>query len=76
MPDVATSLKEILEYEGNVEDDLMVTFSASVEEYGQVITKELKANGKDIPVTNDNREEFVDLYLDWLLNSAISKVLM
>ena len=26
MPDVANSLREVLEYKGNVEDDLMLTF--------------------------------------------------
>lgn len=34
---------------------------------------ELKGGGKDIPLTNDNRHEYVDLYVDYLLNNSIKK---
>ena len=29
MPDVAQSLKDVMEYEGNIADDLMLTFQVS-----------------------------------------------
>ena len=32
-----------------------------------MITHDLKPDGKDELVTNDNKEEFVGLYLNWLL---------
>lgn len=35
------------------------------------MTYNLKENGEHIPVTNENREEYVRLYLDWVLNTAI-----
>ena len=77
MPDVAQSLKETLEYDGDLENDLMLTFQASIEEYGKVVTADLKPSNDGAtaaqPVTSDNREEFVDLYLDWVLNSTISQ---
>lgn len=50
----------------------MITFQASVEEYGKMITRDLKPDGKNLLVTNANRKEFVDLYLNWLLSSSIS----
>ncbi len=60
MPDVARSLRELLLYEGDVEEDLMLTFEVSVDEYGSVITGDLKqGNGKNVNVTQDNRSEFV-----------------
>ncbi|CAB0012094.1 unnamed protein product [Nesidiocoris tenuis] len=31
----------------------------------------LKPDGDNVPVTNDNRQEYVRLYLDWVLNTAI-----
>ena len=31
------------------------------------------SNGSNVSVTNENREEFVQLYLDWLLNSSIDE---
>ncbi|XP_054263843.1 probable E3 ubiquitin-protein ligase HECTD2 isoform X2 [Macrosteles quadrilineatus] len=71
MPDVARGLKELLTYEGNVEEDMCISFQVSLEEYGEVKTFMLKPDGDDISVTNENREEYVALYLDWVLNTAI-----
>ncbi|KAG8282825.1 putative E3 ubiquitin-protein ligase HTD2 [Homalodisca vitripennis] len=71
MPDVARGLKELLAYEGNVEEDMCISFQVSLEEYGEVKTFMLKPDGDDIPVTNENRAEYVALYLDWVLNTAI-----
>lgn len=31
----------------------------------------LKPEGDTIPVSNSNRDEYVNLYLDWVLNTAI-----
>ena len=41
MPDVASSLREVLDYKGNVAEDLMLTFQVSFEEYGRVLTADL-----------------------------------
>ncbi|CAH0391811.1 unnamed protein product [Bemisia tabaci] len=71
MPDISKSLTELLIYEGNVEDDLCQTFQVSFEEFGRVETFPLKESGESIAVTNENREEYVQLYLDWVLNKAI-----
>ena len=69
--EVARGLKELLAYEGNVEDDLCLNFHVSIEEFGKVITVNLRENGEEVAVTNENREEYVRLYLDWILNTAI-----
>ncbi|CAL8078252.1 unnamed protein product [Orchesella dallaii] len=71
MPDVAHGLRELLKYEGSVEEDMGLSFQASLQEYDRIMTYNLKENGEHIPVTNDNREEYVRLYLDWVLNTAI-----
>ena len=42
MPVVARSLQDILDYEGDVEEDLMLNFEVSVEEYGNMVTTVLK----------------------------------
>ncbi len=36
-------------------------------------TVELKKGGLDIPLTNANRKEYVDLYVDFILNKSIHK---
>ena len=83
MPDIAQSLQEVLDYEGNVEEDLMLTYQVSFEEYGKVHTKDLaKATesikgvsngGESKPVTNENRRDFVTKYLEWLLNTTVKE---
>ncbi|KAJ4431548.1 hypothetical protein ANN_20147 [Periplaneta americana] len=71
MPDVSRGLTELLAYEGNVEEDMCMSFQVSLEEYGEVKTYKLKESGENIPVNNENRKEYVELYLDWILNAAI-----
>lgn len=34
-------------------------------------TFQLKAKGEEIPVTNENRSQYVNAYLNWILNIAI-----
>ena len=45
----------------------------SYEEYGMVKTHALKPGGDDIPVTNHNRQEYVQLYINYLLEDSISQ---
>ncbi|XP_077992332.1 putative E3 ubiquitin-protein ligase HECTD2 [Glandiceps talaboti] len=70
-PELSHGLKEVLEYEGDVEDDLCMTFQINIQEYGTVRPHSLKPNGDQIPVTNKNRKEYVDLYVNYLLNDSI-----
>ena len=61
----------LLAYEGNVEEDMALTFQVSLSEYSEVVTVPLVENAHKTPVTNSNRHEFVRLYLDWILNKGI-----
>ncbi|XP_052102432.1 probable E3 ubiquitin-protein ligase HECTD2 isoform X1 [Mytilus californianus] len=70
-PEVASGLKDLLLYDGDVEDDFGLTFQVSQSEFGSVKTVELKPGGADISVTKANREEYVQLYVDWVLNRSI-----
>lgn len=58
---------------GSVEDVFCQNFSAGVPGIGETLTVPLKDDGEDIMVTEDNRREFVDLYVDYYLNNAIHK---
>uniref|UniRef100_A0A8C4P5N5 HECT-type E3 ubiquitin transferase n=1 Tax=Dromaius novaehollandiae TaxID=8790 RepID=A0A8C4P5N5_DRONO len=73
MPELAHGLTELLAYEGNVEEDFYSTFQVFQEEFGVIKSYNLKANGDKIPVTNQNRKEYVQLYVDFLLNKSIYK---
>lgn len=50
--------------DGDVYDVFMREFEISYEHLGQVTTLPLKLGGQDIPVTNENREEYVQAYMD------------
>ncbi|XP_036834954.1 ubiquitin-protein ligase E3A isoform X1 [Oncorhynchus mykiss] len=68
------SLKELLDYEGDVEEDMMITFQISQTDlFGDPITYDLKENGDKIPVSADNRKEFVSLYSDYILNKSVER---
>jgi len=45
-------------YDGNVQD-LGLDFTVVTEELGQTIVEDLKQNGSDIPVTNENRYHLI-----------------
>lgn len=73
MPDLARGLGELLSYEGNVEEDFCLTFQVSQEELGTIKSYNLKPGGDKIQVTKQNRKEYVQLYVDFLLNKSIYK---
>lgn len=51
------SLKELLEYSGNVEEDMMLTFQIShTDLFGSPVLHDLKEQGDQIPVTKENRQ--------------------
>uniref|UniRef100_F7BTG6 Probable E3 ubiquitin-protein ligase HECTD2 n=1 Tax=Monodelphis domestica TaxID=13616 RepID=F7BTG6_MONDO len=73
MPELAHGLNELLSYDGNVEEDFYSTFQVFQEEFGIIKSYNLKSAGDKIPVTNQNRKEYVQLYVDFLLNKSIYK---
>ncbi len=68
MPELARGLQQLLDFEGDVEATFARNFVAEHDFFGAIRTVELKPGGSNIPVTNDNRQEFVHLltlhYLD------------
>lgn len=51
------SLKELLEYTGNVEEDMSLTFQIShTDLFGSPVLYDLKEQGEQIPVTKENRQ--------------------
>ena len=70
-PSLARGLQQLLEYEGNVEKTFCRDFVADVDRYGQIVQVPLCSNGENRTVTNSNRHEFVDLYIHYLLDTAV-----
>ncbi|KAG7377858.1 putative E3 ubiquitin-protein ligase HTD2 [Phytophthora pseudosyringae] len=73
LPDLGRGLRQLLTFKGDVEGVYQRNFEYSYEVFGEVKTVELKLGGSSIPVTNDNREEYVALYVDYVLNKSVSR---
>ncbi|KAL9086561.1 MAG: hypothetical protein Q9159_004077 [Coniocarpon cinnabarinum] len=72
-PSLAKGLKQLLEFDGDVESTFCLDFVAEVASYGTVTEVPLCDNGRARPVTNANRAEFVDTYIRFLLDGQISR---
>lgn len=71
-PNVGRSLQELLNYEGeDVAAVFSLTFEVSREAFGAVIVDELIPDGKNITVTEHNRQEYINAYVDYTFNSSV-----
>jgi len=72
-PGLCRGLKQLLEYNGtNLQEDMDLNFQVSFNYFGHIETYDLKPGGEDIPVTYENRQEYVDLYVTYLLEDAVA----
>ncbi|XP_067645705.1 probable E3 ubiquitin-protein ligase HERC4 [Eurosta solidaginis] len=71
-PTLANSMESILNYEQiDFEEVFNLNFEISRNIFGESKTEPLKLNGSQIPVTLENKKEFVDLYVDFIFNKAV-----
>ncbi|KAJ3156240.1 putative E3 ubiquitin-protein ligase [Geranomyces michiganensis] len=71
-PALGRGLESLLSYPGDdVETVFCRDFVAEYEAFGDIIRVPLVPNGDRIPVTNDNRKEYVAKYVDWALNGSV-----
>lgn len=69
-PEVYKNLILLKDSKCNVHE-LELNFAVDLNEFGQTKLVELKPGGKDIPVTNDNKIEYIHLLADYKLNKQI-----
>ncbi|KAF0527937.1 HECT-domain-containing protein [Gigaspora margarita] len=67
--DFYRSLKWALE--SNITDVLDLTFSTEDERFGEVETVDLKPNGRNIQVTEENKKEYVELITEWRISKRV-----
>ncbi|XP_075216704.1 HECT and RLD domain containing E3 ubiquitin ligase 4 isoform X2 [Lycorma delicatula] len=73
-PTLAKSLQDVLDYDqSDLQDVFCLNFEITREVFGEVKVYELKSGGSSIPVTLDNKKEFVDLYVDFVLNTSVAR---
>ncbi|XP_019534612.2 probable E3 ubiquitin-protein ligase HERC4 isoform X2 [Aedes albopictus] len=73
-PTVAQSMQSILDYaEPDFAEVFDLTFSITREYFDVMRTIELQPGGDKMRVTLDNKEEFVRLYIDYVLNKSVEE---
>lgn len=72
-PRLAAGLQQLLDFEGDVESTYCWSFVAPVERFGVVTEVPLISNGEGTMVTNDNRQQFVDAYVRYLLDTSVAR---
>ncbi|CAD6186276.1 unnamed protein product [Caenorhabditis auriculariae] len=60
--------------ENNIDEcDMMLYFVHYYELLGEVKTHELKEGGEDIPVNESNKNEYIDLLVEWRFNRGVEQ---
>ncbi|KAI9820632.1 MAG: putative E3 ubiquitin-protein ligase [Pycnora praestabilis] len=72
-PSLANGLRQLLDFDGDVQETFCRDFVAETERYGQIQQVSLCPDGEQRPVTSANRREFVDLYVRYLLDTAVAR---
>ncbi|KAL4806871.1 hypothetical protein BDV18DRAFT_138365 [Aspergillus unguis] len=72
-PILARGLRRLLEFDGDVAETFCHNFVADVDRYGEIVSVPLCAGGEKKPVTNTNRREFVDAYVHYHLDTAVTR---
>jgi len=69
-PEIYRSMKQTKEYNGDI-SDFCLTFAVTYQYFGETKTYNLKPNGVNIDVTEDNKHEYINLLKKYYLEDAI-----
>jgi len=59
--------------ENDITDIIDETFTTTEERFGEMVTIELNAGGADVPVTEDNKKEYVDHIVDYRISKRVKE---
>ncbi len=59
--------------ENDITDVIEETFTTSEDRFGEMVTIELKPGGADIPVTEENKKEYVDHLVEYRISKRVSE---
>ena len=69
----AHALSPCYHRENDITDTFDLTFSVDHNRFGRNTKYDLKEDGCDIPVTNENKDEYIHLYVQWRFKLGIEK---
>ncbi|XP_052894618.1 probable E3 ubiquitin-protein ligase HERC4 [Anopheles moucheti] len=73
-PMVANSMQNILDYDGaDLEEVFDLSFTVTRDYFGEIQNIPLKQDGENIRLTQSNKHEFVQLYIDYVFNKSVEK---
>ncbi|KAK2591197.1 putative E3 ubiquitin-protein ligase [Conoideocrella luteorostrata] len=72
-PRVAHGLRQLLDFEGDVENTFCLDFVIDTEKYGTSVQVPLCPGGERKAVTNSNKRDYVDLYVRYILETAVTR---
>ncbi|XP_044755893.1 E3 ubiquitin-protein ligase HECW2 isoform X2 [Coccinella septempunctata] len=67
------SLQWIKEHDVSLQGELELTFAVTEEVFGQVLERELKPGGRNVPVTEKNKKEYLERIVRWRLERGVSE---
>ncbi|KAJ7721073.1 hypothetical protein DFH07DRAFT_858148 [Mycena maculata] len=59
--------------ENDITDIIDETFTTTEERFGEMVTIELKAGGADVPVTEENKKEYVEHVVDYRISKRVKE---
>ncbi|KAK9338234.1 hypothetical protein V1521DRAFT_416598 [Lipomyces starkeyi] len=59
--------------DNDITDVLELTFSTEDDRFGELVTVDLKPNGRNIPVSNENKREYVELITEWRISKRVEE---
>lgn len=57
----------------DITDILELTFSVEDDQFGEIVTVDLKPDGRNLPVDNDNKREYVELVTEWKISRRVEE---
>ncbi len=75
MQHVASGLDKLVEFTGDINSSMYLYFTATDEFFGMIQEVELCEKGNEIPVTQDNKHDFITLYINYLLKGSVAEQL-
>lgn len=58
--------------ENDITDVIENSFSVEDEKFGEVVTIDLKENGRNIPVTEENKKDYIELITQWRIEKRVA----
>ncbi|KAI8387412.1 hypothetical protein BD560DRAFT_382404 [Blakeslea trispora] len=74
-PSLGRGLERLLHFQGDIETEYDRNFQVDIQSFGHVYTCDLKPFGSTVQLSDRNKHEFVDLYVQFVLSDCIKKQL-